>query len=122
MSSHPLNLALRFCLELMALFSAGSWAWHQAEGWSKLLFPLSIVLLMSLIWGVFAVPNDPSRSGKTVVKTPGFIRLAIELFFFAFAIWALNDLGYLKIGLGMAGSVLLHYLLSIDRIRWLLKR
>lgn len=32
MSQHPLNLALRFLLEIAASVAIGYWGWHQAEG------------------------------------------------------------------------------------------
>ena len=33
MSSHPVNLGLRFLLELAALITLGIWGWHMGEGW-----------------------------------------------------------------------------------------
>ena len=73
------------------------------------------------MWGVFAVKDDPSRSGKTVIPTSGIIRLILELVFFGLAAWALFDLGYLKTGFAFSFLVVLHYALSFDRILWLIK-
>ena len=33
MSAHPLNLALRFLLELAAWASMGYWGWKRGTGW-----------------------------------------------------------------------------------------
>ena len=33
--SHPINLAVRFLLELAALFSMGVWGWRTGEGWQR---------------------------------------------------------------------------------------
>jgi hypothetical protein len=32
MGSHPLNLAVRFALELSALAALGVWGWRQGDG------------------------------------------------------------------------------------------
>ena len=58
---------------------------------------------------------------KTVVPTPGWIRLFIELLFFALAALALFDLGKTTSGIVFLVLVLLHYAFSIDRMVWLLK-
>ena len=79
MGSHPANLILRFLLEIMALISLGIWGWKQSESWFRLVLAICIPVVLAVIWGTFAVPNDPSRSGFAPVITSGFIRLMIEL-------------------------------------------
>ena len=73
---HPANLALRFFLEIAALSGFGAMIWHLFSGWWR-PFLLAVVLggLMA-VWGVFAVPDDPSRSGNAPVPIPGLLRLA----------------------------------------------
>ncbi|MEZ4926841.1 MAG: YrdB family protein [Saprospiraceae bacterium] len=122
MGSHPINLALRFLLELSALISVGMWAWRQNDGWLKYVLAIGIPLVLAAIWGTFNVPNDPSRSGAAPVVTPGVIRLAIELGIFALATWALYDMGWTKAGLAFGVIVLLHYVVSYDRVMWLIAR
>ena len=122
MGSHPLNLALRFILELSALTAVGMWGWRQADGWARFAFALILPLSLAIIWGVFAVPGDPSRSGNAVVVVPGLIRLAIELAIFAAGVWSLSDIGLSKGCMLMATIVLLHYFISYDRIIWLLSQ
>ncbi|MCB0523038.1 MAG: YrdB family protein [Lewinellaceae bacterium] len=122
MGSHPINLALRFLLELSALISVGMWAWRQNDGWLKYVLAIGIPLVLAAIWGTFNVPNDPSRSGAAPVVTPGVIRLAIELGIFALATWALHDMGWTKAGLAFGVIVLLHYAVSYDRVMWLIAR
>jgi len=75
-----------------------------------------------MLWGVFAVPNDPSRSGKTVVATPGLIRLILELVLFGVSAWMLFDLDFQKLGWIFSIAILIHYATSYDRIAWLLKQ
>ncbi len=119
MGSHPINLMIRFLLELMALVSVGLWAWKNHEGTLQYVFGLPI--LMMVVWGIFAVPEDPSRSGKSPIPVPGLIRLIIEFLFFGLADWALYDLEYTSLSYVFGGIVLLHYLVSYDRVLWLLK-
>ena len=75
---------------------------------------------MAVLWGVFAVPNDPSRSGNTIVDTPGVVRLILEFAFFAFATWAFYNLDYKTTAKVFGAIVVVHYLISYDRINWLL--
>jgi hypothetical protein len=122
MGSHPINLAVRFLLELSALAAMGIWGWRQSEGWFRFLLALGIPMIAAAVWGTFAVPNDPSRSGAAPVPVPGLVRLAIELVIFAFATWALGDLGATRLCWAMGIIVAVHYIISYDRILWLIKR
>ena len=122
MGNHPVNLAVRFVLELIAFFFPGFWIWKTFTEWYK--YPLMILLpiLLAAVWGIFAVPDDPSRSGKTVIAVPGILRLLIELSVFALGIYTLLNSGNNNFAWIFASIVLLHYLLSIDRIIWLFKQ
>lgn len=120
MGSHPINLALRFLLELCALASVGVWGWQQTDAWPKFILALSFPIILAIIWAVFAVPDDPSRSGKTIIPTSGMARLIIELVIFALAIWSLFNMGYINLSFIFGMTVLIHYILSYDRIKWLL--
>jgi hypothetical protein len=119
---HPINLAFRFLLELSALAALGFWGWHPGDSIRNWLLMLVVPALAAVMWGTFAVPDDPSRSGKAPVPVPGPIRLALELAFFASAISALLQVGAAQLGWTMSVLVLLHYALSYDRILWLLKK
>ncbi len=122
MAKHPFNLAVRFLLELSAIFIMGLWGFHISENIPSILFAILLPLGFALLWGIFAVKDDPSRSGKTVVPTPGIIRLILELSLFAAATWMLRDLDYSNVWWIFGGIVLIHYLLSYDRVLWLLKQ
>jgi len=121
-SIRSLNLALRFFLELAALASFGIWGFHQSETGLRILLAVLFPAGFAVLWGVFAVRGDPSRSGKTVVQTPGVIRLVLELALFGAATWMLLDLDHSRMALVFGIVVVLHYLLSFDRIAWLLKQ
>ena len=119
---NPVNGALRFVLEVIALLVYALWGF-TASGFSPRFIPgIGLPLLFALIWGVFAVRDDPSRSGKTVVRTPGWIRLIIELGLFGFTSWMLVDLEHYTVAGIFTVFLLAHYLTSMDRIRWLIKQ
>lgn len=122
MGSHPLNLAVRFGLEVAALISLGMWGWSMGGGWWRVLSALLLPLLAAIAWATFAVPDDPSRSGKAPVATPGALRLLLELTLFVAAAWALFNLGYATWAIVLAVVAIVHYALSYDRILWLLQR
>lgn len=122
MSRNPLNLALRFLLEISAIGAFGIWGHSLSEGGARFLLAVLFPLLFALLWGVFAVRNDPSRSGKTVVQTTGPARLTLELVLFALAAWMLFSLGHSLPAWIFSGLVLVHYISSYDRIAWLLKQ
>lgn len=122
MGFHPINLAVRFILEICALLSVGVWGWNQTDNWFKFVIAFGLPIILATIWGVFAVPNDPSRSGNAPIPTKGMIRLAIELVIFAITTWALYSLGYRTLYLVFGVAVVIHYALSYDRIAWLLSK
>ena len=111
-----MNLALRFILELIAWFVPGWWAWVRIGWWAGVLFPL----ILAFIWSAFAVPGDKSRSGKTLVVTPGPIRLVLETTMFLFGAWCLYALGKNGLACATLALIVVHHLFSVDRIRWLL--
>jgi hypothetical protein len=122
MVKNPINLAIRLLLEILALFIFALWGWKQADDWKRYLLAIGIPLFFAVLWGVFAVKNDPSRSGKTVVPTPGWVRLLLELSFFGFAVLGLFHLGKTVHAIVFAGFVIFHYFLSVHRIKWLIKQ
>lgn len=119
MSSNPINLVLRFILEILALVAMGIWGWQKGEGWMRFLLAIGIPLVVAILWGVFRIPNDP---GEAVVATPGIIRLVFELLVFGFAVWSLFNLQKTTMGTIFGIVILLHYATSYDRILWMLKK
>ena len=88
MANHPLNLGIRFLLELCTLAIGSMWGWQRGDGWTKPALAIGIPLLIALLWGTFRVPGDP---GKAPVAIPGALRLVLECAVFGFAVWALFD-------------------------------
>jgi hypothetical protein len=119
MGFHPLNLGLRFLLELAALVAFGFWGWSLAAGWMRLPLTLAAPITAASMWGLFNVPGDRSRSGAAPIPVKGIVRLAVELAFFALAVWALAASDHASLGIILAVAVAIHYAISYDRIAWL---
>lgn len=122
MGSSPLNLVIRFLLEMSALLALGVWGWRQSAGGLRFVLTVGIPLTAAVLWGIFAVPHDPSRSGTAPIAVPGILRLVLELVFFAFATWVLSEVGATKLSWTLGLAVIIHYFASYDRILWLIKQ
>jgi hypothetical protein len=119
MGKNPLNLALRFFLELAALVAFGYYGWIQFGGALRYLLAFGLPIIAAALWGTFRVPGD---GGKPIIRVPGIIRLLIEAAFFGLSVWCLFDAGAKVTGWIFASVILIHYLISYDRIAWLLKK
>ena len=119
---NPINLALRFFLEVIALASIGAWSWAQTESWWRAPLAIAAVLVTGAAWGIFAVPDDPSRGGSGIVHIPGIARLGLELLIFGGAAYALKELGHPNLAAAFAAATVFHYTWSYERITWLLRQ
>jgi len=117
---HSINLAVRFVLEVLALIAMGVWGWRQSDESFRLLVALAIPIVLAIVWGTFNVPGDPSRGGSAPIVVSGVIRLIVELGIFAVVTWALYNIGYTKLSLFFIFTVVVHYIVSYERIMWLL--
>lgn len=104
------------------LISLGMWGWAQGEGASRIFYSLATPILAAALWGLFAVPDDPSRSGKAPMPVPGWTRIILELVLFSVAVLALYTLRYPVIAFVFALAVVGHYVWSFGRMVWLVKR
>ena len=102
MGSHPANLAFRFVLEITALVGIGILGWSSVEGWVRGLLAVALPLIAAAVWGTFAVPEDPSRSGSAPVPIRGWVRLILES-----VIFSLGVAGYALTGREVFASVVL---------------
>ena len=120
---HPVNLAFRFLLEVAALLGMGfgtyaivSDAVPTGLAW---VLALAVPLVAATAWVTFNVPGDRSRSGEAPVPVPGIVRLLVEFNVFLVAVvllWFASPTAAIVLALG----VIVHYALSVDRIRWLI--
>ena len=119
MANNPINLAVRFFLELAGLFALGYWGWSQHSGAAQWLWAIGVPLIAAALWGTFRVPGDP---GKAPVAVPGLVRLLLELAYFAGAVMAIYASGWVTLSNIFAIIILIHYIISYDRVVWLLKQ
>lgn len=114
------NLMLRFFLE-MAMFAGYAAAFALALSGSSRWILVAIAPLGAMaLWVVFATPGDPSRSGRTVVPTPGLVRLLLEIGLFAGAAGLMLWADVWQFAAALTAGVTVHYLAWPARIRWLL--
>jgi hypothetical protein len=119
LSNHPLNLAIRFLLELALVAIFAYWSWQKFDGIARYSLTFFLPVLGMLVWGIFKVEGDP---GKAIVAIHGWTRILIEFFLFAAAFFMLRSLHLYKGSIFFLVITLLHYGSSYDRIRWLLKQ
>ena len=93
MSQNPLNLAVRFALELAGLYAFGLWGWTQHTGILRYLLAIGLPLFAATLWGIFRVPADASANGKAPVPVAGWLRLLLEVLFFTSAAWCFFNAG-----------------------------
>jgi hypothetical protein len=118
MSTHPINLTVRFLLELAGLFAMGFWGWTQHEGVMRFVWAAGLVVGASVVWGVFRIDNEP---GKAPVPVHGIVRLVIEAAFFGGAVWCLVDAGAMIAAWVLGAIVVIHYATSYDRVLRMLR-
>jgi hypothetical protein len=122
MSQNPINLIVRFILELLALIILGYWGWSRWEGVFRFVFAIATPLLAAILWGMFRVPGDASSSGHAPVPVPGFVRLLLEFVLFTGATLALMHVGKSELATIFGAVSIIHYIVSYDRVIWLLRQ
>lgn len=114
------NLALRFGLGLGALVDLGAAAWTLSTGAIQWAAVIAVPVAAAMVWGVFNVLNDPSRSGEAPVEVAGWIRIAIQLMILSGGAIAVRVAGGRVFGVGFALLVVVHYAASWSRVKWLI--
>ncbi len=118
MADHPLNLALRFMLELVALGGFALLGWTLGgEGW-RLVPAIALPAVAAAAWGTFRIPNDP---GRAPVPVPGPVRLALEVAVFAGGAAGFAAAGHTTVAFVVGAGTVGHYLASYDRVLRLLR-
>lgn len=113
MAENRLNLALRFVLEILLLVALALVGWALAPGQFRIIPTVAFPLIAAMAWGIFRVPGE---GGDPIVTVSGPVRLLIEVVLFGAAIGGLFATGSAPFGIWLAGLVVLHYVLSWDRV------
>lgn len=119
---HPINLGLRFLLEVACLIGIGRAAWTLTTPPWQWGLVVAAPLAAAIAWGVFAVPDDPSRSGRAPVPVSGLARLAVEVAILGAGVAGFALSGDAAIATILAVLLVVHYGLSYQRIVWLVGR
>ena len=121
MSQNPLNLALRFVLEMIALVAVGYGGWHAGTGVLRYFLAIGLPLIVAYLWANFRTPNEPHHPRHATRPVPGWGRLLIEALAFGGGVWGLFSTGATTLAWAFTIIVLVHYALSYDRVSWLLR-
>ncbi|PJN56345.1 hypothetical protein PAEVO_30680 [Paenibacillus sp. GM2FR] len=104
-----LNLALRFILELILLFSIGYWGFHYGSGlMAQVALGIGLPLLAAVIWGMTISP-------KARIKLPLAVVLLIEFLIFTTAVACQVSSGFITFAIVFAFVALVNRLIVI---RW----
>ncbi|MET8871428.1 YrdB family protein [Nocardia sp. NPDC004278] len=120
MSLNPAMLALRLVLELTAISSFGVCGWRAFDSPWRFILVVVLPVAAATLWGTFAVPGDPSRSGAAPVAVPGPVRLVVELIVLFGGAAALWIAGLPQWALICTAVLVIYHVLAYDRITWLL--
>jgi hypothetical protein len=119
----PLLGIVRFGMEIVAFGGLFWWGWSIADGGvAGLVLGTAFFLIAALLWGAFAVVNDPSRNPNPPIGVPGWVRLVIELGIFGVAAWGIWASGARWLSESLLTLVVLTYALAYDRLIWLLRQ
>ena len=110
-------------IEVFGLAGFGRWGWTIGNGGvSGTLTAIGMTMCAAAIWGLFRVPNDPPGKLHPLVRVPGWLRLLIELSFYALAATGLWLGGWRAASETLLTAVAIIYLVMWDRQRWLLRQ
>jgi hypothetical protein len=113
MSNNPINLTVRFLLELAGLAAMGVWGWTQHEGILRFVWTIGLPVAAAVMWGTFRIEGEP---GHASVAVHGIVRLALEAAYFGAAVWLLALAGHPTIATALGVVVVVHYATSYDRV------
>ncbi len=109
----------RFALEVIAIVFVGIWGANLSTGWGSFFIGLGCSIVFVTIWGVFNVPNDPSRSGKAPVVVSGKLRLILEFTLFTWAAVAIAQEAGIWFGIVFLLAVIAHNIHIKERTIWI---
>ncbi|MCB0968631.1 MAG: YrdB family protein [Ilumatobacter sp.] len=116
----PAQAAFRFLVEIAGLVCWAVVGWEvggDTWGWIlAILFPV----VAATTWASFRVPGDASAGQGAPIPVPGIVRLMIELDMLVLAGVFAIIVGQVILGAATLIAVLVHYSLTMRRVRWLL--
>jgi hypothetical protein len=117
MHLRPVDLVLRAILEVGAVIGLLLGGPSSVAGPVGIFIGLVMPVAAAFLWATFRVPGDP---GPSPVPVPGSARLALELVLLSIGALGWILAGWLIVGLLLGALIVGHYLMTAQRVRWLL--
>lgn len=116
----PAQAGFRFLVELAALVCWAVVGWEVGgDTWGWVL-AIGFPTVAASTWATFRVPGDLSAGKGGPIPVPGLVRLVIEVDVLALAAVFAIVVGQVVLGVVVLVAVVVHYLLTLRRVRWLL--
>ena len=115
----PAQAGLRFVVELAALACWAVVGWEVGGDWLGWVLAIGFPVVAASTWATFRVPGDLSAGQGGPIPVPGVVRLIIEIDVLALAAVFAIVVGQAALGLVVGVGVVVHYLLTWRRVRWL---
>ncbi len=116
----PLQAGLRFVIEMVAIVCWGIVGWHVTDGAIRWVLVILLPLAAAFMWATLRAPDDHSANGRAPIPVPGIVRLLIELDLLLGAAIVTAIVWRPWVGIALAAAVVVHYLATLPRVRWLL--
>lgn len=113
----PIDLAVRAILEIAAVLGLVLGGLASIPGVMGLVLALGAAGAAAAAWATFRVPDDPGPSPWPI---PGSARLALELVLLGLGAVGWLLAGWLIVAVLTGALIVLHYLMTGPRVRWLL--
>ena len=115
----PAHAAFRFLLEIAALVCWGIVGWQATDNPARWALVVGLPAVAAAAWGTFRAPGDHSAGGGAPIAVPGLVRLVLELGVLLGAAVLTAFVWRPAVGLTLGGAVVVHYLGTTARVRWL---
>lgn len=121
MGFHPANLTFRFLLEIVGLIGVFRLGFDAGTGVWRWVFAFAFTFAAMALWATYRVPGDKSAKGDAPFAVSGPVRLLIELVVFGAGLFGWFVAGPSWMAWSYLGALVLHHVISYDRIGWLLR-
>ncbi|MEQ8438815.1 MAG: YrdB family protein [Ilumatobacter fluminis] len=116
----PAQGGFRFLVELAALACWAVVGWEVGGDGFGWVLAIAFPVVAASTWATFRVPGDLSAGQGGPIPVPGIVRLIIELDVLVLSAVFAIVVGRVVLGAVVLVAIVVHYLLTMQRVRWLL--